>query len=172
MSDYTRASILVVDSNSESLFTMAAILIAHNQKVQTARDASLAFKIAQDEALDLLITDTRLKDGSGIRFSQEIRELPDHADLPVMFVTANQTPDVIRRSHDQGAAFYLKKPIDPTVLCELVAKSLWRPRMVKSHVEQKTIKMPHVSFANNPLVSPFEMGSNPDSVFAGAPTTF
>jgi CheY-like chemotaxis protein len=172
MSDYMRASILVVDSNSESLFTMAAILIANHHQVQTARDASHALKMACQDSLDLLITDTRLIDKSGISLVREIRQFPDHADLPVMFVSTNQTPDVIRRTHDTGAAFHLKKPIDPTVLCELVDKALWLPHLVKSHVDQKTIKMPHVSFAKNPLASPFDTNSSTDSFIAGTPITF
>ena len=172
MSDHMRASILVVDSNSESLFTMAAILIAHHHKVQTARDGAHALKMACHDSLDLLITDTRLKDKTGINLIQEIHQFPDHADLPVMFVTANQTPDVIRRTYDTGAAFHLKKPIDPTVLCELVDKALWLPHLVKSHVDQKTIKMPHISFANNPMASPWGTDSNSASIFAGTPITF
>ena len=168
MSSYTQASILVVDSNAESLFTMAAILIAQNHKVQTASNASEAIELADRETLDLMISDTRLSDKSGIELFQEIRQSPEHVDLPAMFVTANQTPDVIRRTHETGAAFHLKKPIDPTVLCELVDKALWMPHLVKSHVDQKTIKMPHISFAKNPLASPFDTVSS----FAGTPITF
>lgn len=172
MSEYWQASILVVDSNSESLFTMAAVLIAQNHKVQTARDSSLALKMAGHTALDLLITDSQLKSNSGMSLIREIRRFPDHADLPVMFVTANQTPDVIRRSHEIGAAYHLKKPIDPEVLCELVDKALWMPHLVKSHVDQKTIKTPHISFAKNPWSGQFGTGPFMDSISGGTPVTF
>lgn len=168
MSSYTQASILVVDSNSESLFTIAAILIAQSHKVQTASDASRAILLAQSDSLDLLIADTSLNDKTGIELIHEIRQSPAHADLPVMFVSANQAPDVIRRSHESGAAYHLKKPIDPMVLCDLVDKAMWMPHLVKSHVDQKAIMPPHVSFANNPLASPFDTGS----IFAGTPITF
>ena len=168
MSSYSQASILVVDSNGESLFSVAAVLIAQGYLVQTASTAGQAIRLAQHVSLDLLVTDTKLSDASGIELIHEIRRSADHEDLPVMFVSANQTPDVIRRSHETGAAFHLKKPLDPTVLCELVDKALWMPHLVKSHVDQKTIKEPHISFAKNPLANPFESAS----IFAGTPITF
>ena len=172
MGENTRASILIVDSNSESLFAMAAILIAHHHQVQTARDASLARKMACHDSLDLLITDTRLKDETGINLIHEIRQFSDHADLPVMFVTENQTPDVIRRSHDIGPAFHLKKPIDSTVLCALVDKAIWTPEVEPIHVEQRTIKIPHISFGNHSVASPFDTGSQHHSIWDGIPVTY
>jgi DNA-binding NarL/FixJ family response regulator len=39
-------------------------------------------------------------------------------------------PDIVRRSHEAGAAYYLRKPFDPEVLIELVSKALWMPHLV------------------------------------------
>jgi DNA-binding NarL/FixJ family response regulator len=55
-------------------------------------------------------------------------------DVPMMFVSATQLPDIVRRSHDAGGAYYLRKPLDPEVLVELVGKALWLPHLVQSRL--------------------------------------
>jgi len=85
-----------------------------------------------------------------------IRQHEEKSDLPVMYVSTGQSSGVIRRVHDFGAAFHLKKPIDEPVMIELVGKALWMPHLVRNQIEQKTMKQPHVSFAQNPLADPFE----------------
>jgi DNA-binding NarL/FixJ family response regulator len=47
-----------------------------------------------------------------------------------MFVSSQQLPDIVRRSYEAGAAYYLRKPFDPEVLIELVSKALWMPHLV------------------------------------------
>jgi DNA-binding NarL/FixJ family response regulator len=57
-------------------------------------------------------------------------------DVPVMFVSSTQLPDIVRRSHEAGAAYYLRKPLDPDVLVELVGKALWLPHLVQSRLSR------------------------------------
>jgi len=159
MNNLSQASILVADSDSEALFTIASILIAQNHRVLTAKDVNEAIGYSRTEILDLLITDERLSGGSGLELISLIRQEPSKSDLPVMFVSSNQTPGVIRRTGNSGSAFHLKKPIDTLVLCELVEKALWMPHLIRNHIEQKTVKQPHVSFAKNPLADPFTSSS-------------
>jgi len=163
--DISQATILIADTDSESLFTLAAILIAQKHRVVTARSTAFAAKLAMQEPLDLLITDTQIgnRDGAvheegevgGIELVRKIRKQEDKSELPVMYLSASQTPGVIRRVHDFGAAFHLKKPVNPQVLIELVDKALWMPHLVRNQIEQKRVKQPHVSFANNPIAEAF-----------------
>ena len=51
-----------------------------------------------------------------------------------MFISSSQLPDIIRRSHDAGGAYYLRKPLDPEVLIDLVSKALWLPHLVQSRL--------------------------------------
>src|SRR5687768_17803684 len=57
-------------------------------------------------------------------FRSELRKIPGMDDVPVMFISSSQSPDIVRRSHEAGAAYYLRKPFDPEVLIELVNKAL------------------------------------------------
>lgn len=154
------ANILLVDSDSESLFFLASLLVASNYKVITARSAHDAKRYSIGEPLDLLVTENRLSDGNGIELVKSLRENEDLSDVPVMYLSGTQKAGVIRRMHDFGAAFHLKKPIEPRTFIELVEKALWMPHLVRNQIEQSTMKQPHVTFAQNPLVDSFLMDPN------------
>jgi len=66
MSRIPKATILVVDTDPQSLFSLASLLIAQEHRVLTANSHLAAIALASQTSLDLLITDTRLGDHSGI----------------------------------------------------------------------------------------------------------
>ena len=71
---------------------------------------------------------------SGVELTRELRRLPGMQDVPVMFISRTQLPDIVRRSHEAGAAYYLRKPLDPEVLTDLVGKALWLPHLVQTRL--------------------------------------
>ncbi len=128
------AEILIVDEESISLASATEALDAAGHMVYQARDRRSALKIATTQALDLIICDVSIAGDSGIELSREMRRLPGMQDVPVMFVSKTQLPDIVRRSHEAGAAYYLRKPLDPDVLIDLVGKALWLPHLVHSRL--------------------------------------
>src|SRR6185369_9588956 len=128
------AEILIVDEDSLSLASATEALDAAGHVVYQARDRRSALKIATTEALDLVICDVSIGGDSGLELSRELRRLPGMQDVPVMFISRTQLPDIVRRSHEAGAAYYLRKPLDPEVLIDLVGKALWMPHLVHSRL--------------------------------------
>ncbi len=63
------------------------------------------------------------------------------SDVPLMFISSSQRPDIIRRTHEAGGAYYLRKPFDPEVLIELVNKALWMPHLVKTRIENNDLRI-------------------------------
>jgi len=155
MSQLSQAVILVADEEPDSLYSVASLLIAQNHRVLTADSFQSALAISNSQPLDLLITDTRMGHLNGCDLVCEIRRFEINSDVPMMYMSAAQISGVIRRVHDFGAAYHLKKPIAPQVLVELVEKALWMPHLVKNKIEASTMMMPHVSFAKNPNSNPF-----------------
>lgn len=128
-----QAVILVVDSDPILLTGTAAVLHSVGYECHCARDGQGAIKAARSLALDLILCDVSLGGGeSGLELCKNIRQMPGCIDVPVMFVSSHQLPDIVRRSHEAGAAYYLRKPFDPDVLIELVSKALWMPHLVSS----------------------------------------
>ncbi|MCI0359685.1 MAG: response regulator [Planctomycetaceae bacterium] len=128
------AELLVIDNDPLTLMGTAAVLDLAGYVCHCARDRQAALKTAQSIALDLVICDVNLGGDSGLDLSRQLRALPGMQDVPVMFVSSSQLPDIVRRSHEAGAAYYLRKPFDPDVLVELVGKALWLPHIVQSRL--------------------------------------
>lgn len=133
----TKPQILVVDPDPLTLTAIAAALHLSGYESHCARDSEAALKAAADEQLDLIICDTNLEGESGLELCREIRLMEGKEDVPVMFVSSSQAPDIIHRAHEAGGAYYLRKPFDPNVLLELVEKALWMPHLVESNLKQQ-----------------------------------
>ena len=136
MTKLTDPIILVIDSDPITIASTRSVLDCQRYRVHTAQDPDSALELSAHLNLDLVITDIRVGDRDGTELIQEIRELPGRSDVPVMFACASQAPGVIRRTHEFGAAFHLRKPFDPFVLLELVERALWMPHLVHNHLSQ------------------------------------
>jgi len=128
------AEILLIDEDLFSTGVAAAALEAAGYQVFQAHDRPAALRLARAQSLDLLICDVNVGGLSGPELCREIRRLPGMLDVPVMFVSSTQVPDIVRRSHDAGAAYYLRKPLDTEVLIDLVGKALWMPHLVQNRL--------------------------------------
>jgi CheY-like chemotaxis protein len=128
------AEILLIDDDPLSLTATAAILDRAGYSVHQARDRQSAMKAGRTIGLDLIVCDVNLQGESGLDLCRDLRRLPGMEDVPVMFISASQLPDIVRRSHEAGGAYYLRKPLDPEVLVELIGKALWMPHLVQSRL--------------------------------------
>ena len=130
------AVILVIDGDPLTLTGVAAVLDMAGYECHCARDAEAATKAVRSLPLDLIICDVNLEGQSGLELVQQLRQDYDKQDVPVLFVSSVQLPDIIRRTHDAGGTYYLRKPFDPDVLIELVGKALWMPHLVSSQIDR------------------------------------
>jgi len=128
------AEILLVDDDPVALASATTALDSAGHVIYQARDRISALRIARAEALDLVICDVNVGGDSGLELTRELRRLPGMQDVPVMFISRTQLPHIVRRSHEAGAAYYLRKPLDPEVLTDLVGKALWLPHLVQTRL--------------------------------------
>ncbi len=133
--------ILVVDDEQHVLDEVAAILARAGFACRCCTTAQEAVELTRATTFDLIISDINLNGRSGVQMCEEIKQCEASADVPVMFLSAAQIPDIIRRSHATGGAYYLRKPFDPVVLIELIDKALWTPHLVSAHGRRKEIVM-------------------------------
>jgi CheY-like chemotaxis protein len=125
--------ILVVDDETQVLEDVATVLTGANFNCRCCTTPDEALAAADVVLPDLIISDINLKGHSGLEMCERIKQNAALADVPVMFLSGAQIPDIIRRSHAAGGTYYLRKPFDPEVLLELVNKALWMPHLVHSH---------------------------------------
>ena len=129
--------VLVVDDETEVLEEVAAVLCGAHFTCRCCTTAEEAYAAAEASPPDLIISDINLHGHSGLQMCERIKQSEALADVPVMFLSGAQIPDIIRRSHAVGGTYYLRKPFDPEVLLELVDKALWMPHLVAAHSAQQ-----------------------------------
>ena len=62
---------------------------------------------------DLFLLDINLPDGNGMNFCQKVRQT---SQLPVLFLTANDTEEDMLNGYDAGCDDYISKPFSLAVL--------------------------------------------------------
>lgn len=116
--------VLVVDDERDALNEVEMVLSRANLACRCCTSAAEAIAAAEATPPDLILCDVNLQGESGLATCQQIRQQPGLADVPVMFLSGMQLPDIIRRSHSDGGMYCLRKPFDPDVLLELIDQSL------------------------------------------------
>ncbi len=133
------ATILIVDGDALTLTAIAAALHLCGHESHQARDCEAAMKAARGLTLDLIICDVHVDGENGMQLIQEIKQVPGQEDVPVIFMSSSQAADIVRRAHEAGGTYYVRKPFDPEVLLELIDKALWMPHLVSSRVRENNV---------------------------------
>lgn len=121
-------NILAIDDHPEVLSEIARILNRVGYGCLRACDMSSAAEAIAETTPDLIIADVSLSGHSGANFCDELKRRFDMEEVPVMFLSSGQSPDIIRRADTNGGTYYLRKPFDAPVFVELVEKMRRTPR--------------------------------------------
>lgn len=115
-------TILIVDDDPNILEVLCARLSAADFSVIPAGDGFSALKILKENRVDLLITDVKMPEMSGMELFNEVRKI--YPQLPVIFLTAYGTiPDAVK-AVKAGAVDYISKPFDGKSLVIKINKFL------------------------------------------------
>jgi len=77
--------------------------------VKTTVDGMEAFEVIQHDSFDLIVSDVEMPRMNGFELTAKIRENSDHANLPVILVTALETAEDKQRGMEVGANAYITK---------------------------------------------------------------
>jgi CheY-like chemotaxis protein len=121
---YERPLILAIDDDREVLDEVTAVLSGANLACHGCTTSEEALSAVQENSPDLILCDLNLNGESGLELYQRIKQQPGLENVPVMFLSTAQLPDIIRRSFNAVSTYCLRKPFDPTVLVELIDQAL------------------------------------------------
>lgn len=114
------AKILVVDDEPMIVTVVEAVLKEKGYSVFSANDASSAMEKVRAHNPDLIILDIMLPQVDGHTIHRMLKEDPKGKDIPVIMLTACAEFESMKKGMDSGAAAYLTKPFDYTVLLGIV----------------------------------------------------
>ena len=118
--------ILVVDDNSLGRMLVTGVLQATKLpglEILQASNAVEAAMILDRNTIDLLFTDLHMNDVSGLQLVQKLRKAG--FSLPIVVVTMEESPELLKKVLDAGATMVLSKRAPPAELqkaLELVGK--------------------------------------------------
>ena len=117
-----RKKILVVDDEPSVTGSLELILSDAGYEVVTAHSVADATGILKETTVDLVITDLRLSDATGIDLTMHIKRTTP--EVEVILMTAYGSIDVTIEAIKAGAYYYLEKPYTPDRLFALVDRAL------------------------------------------------
>ncbi len=114
--------VLIVDDVSANIDILKEMLCSEF-KVKVAIKGEKALSIALREPQpDLILLDVVMPEMDGYEVCQRLKANQLTANIPVVFVTANDNEDVTKKGMALGAAGYLIKPVSVDKLNELIQK--------------------------------------------------
>jgi two-component system response regulator HydG len=121
--------VLVVDDDKSLCETLAAALGKRGFEVEWRTDPSAAFDLAARDPFDVVVTDLRMGQASGLDLCARIvGELPD---VPVVLITAFGTLDTAIAAIRAGAYDFITKPIAIDTLSVALERAVERRRLRK-----------------------------------------
>ena len=116
--------VLVVDDFDDSRFSLSKLLEIEGYEVIEATDGAQAIEKALADKPDLILMDLSLPVIDGLSATRQIRQSADMKRVPIIALTAHDLIDIQHQAEAAGCTDYAPKPIDFTVLIDMMAKYL------------------------------------------------
>jgi len=113
-------TVLAVDDDPGILRIIEVLLTRNGYTVRTAPNGEKALSLLRNFQPAVLITDVQMPGMSGYDLCSVVKHDERLAAVPVVFLTAQGTPQDYKTGHDMGAVMYMVKPFKPERLLQVV----------------------------------------------------
>jgi DNA-binding NtrC family response regulator len=125
------SNLLIVDDEQGIRQLLTLVFERAGHRVRVAENGCAALAQLRTEAVDLIISDVKMPDMSGIELLRAARELS--SDVAIVMMTAFATVETAREAFKLGADDFIQKPFDVDELKLIVAKALEKVDLVKEN---------------------------------------
>ncbi|MFD3656460.1 HAMP domain-containing protein, partial [Streptomyces sp. NPDC058620] len=117
--------VLVVDDDARNLYALSGILELHGIQVLHAENGRKGIEaLSEHPGIDLILMDVMMPEMDGYEATAQIRQMPEHAGMPIIAVTAKAMRGDREKSLASGASDYVTKPVDANDLIACVRRWL------------------------------------------------
>lgn len=124
-----RPRILVADDDRWLLESMSDWLSGNGYEVSTASNLEQALRACEQSQFDLMLSDVRFEDGSGIGLIRKLQSR--HPELPVLAMTGYVGSEIACECIAAGAFDFLSKPIQDVDLVEAIDRAIEHKRIAE-----------------------------------------
>jgi CheY-like chemotaxis protein len=117
-------NILFVDDEPNTV-NVVKLLVELDQPewiFHSAYDGASALEIATQTPLNFVLLDISMQGMDGIEVCQRLRQMPNTAQIPIVMLTALDTPQRRAQSKAAGANDFWVKPFKPATIVKDIAK--------------------------------------------------
>jgi len=129
--------ILVIDDEEFILQLAQEILPRANYEIETVSDGNKGLELLETEKFDLLLTDIRMPDISGLDVIRHVRAR--NKEMPIVIITGHGTLDTAINAMRLGAQGFLLKPFTPEELRSAVAEALEKTRLLNENIRMRAL---------------------------------
>jgi class 3 adenylate cyclase len=123
-------ALLLVDDNEDNLYTLTQRLRREGYtSLTTARDGRQALELIRAQPFDLVLLDVMMPELNGYQVLEALRADERLRHVPVIMISAVDELESVIRCIELGAADYLPKPFNPTLLRARVGACLEKKRL-------------------------------------------
>jgi len=126
--DRFHANILMVDPQQDDLNVLRLRLSNEGYQISTAANLGEAVHHLEENTVSIILSEMEFEDGSGIDLIQTLRQFPQHAQTPVIFLTTVDDSSRISQALETGAEDVWTKPFYPDVVCMKIKRIFDRQR--------------------------------------------
>ena len=115
-------TVLTVEDSPAIRQVIVHTLSGAGYEVIEAGDGVAGLEKARGAAVNLILTDQNMPRMDGIAMIRELRQLPEHAETPILMLTTESSGEIRERGRQAGANGWILKPFEPQRLLEAIHK--------------------------------------------------
>ena len=134
--------VVLVDDDLVNRKIAQKILSENNIEAVTLASGQELLDYLKHDTPDLILLDIMMPGMDGFETLKKVRSLQDELDLeeiPVIFITSDETNESETRGFDMGVSDYIRKPFEPSVLIKRITNILKSQELIHKFYEEATI---------------------------------
>lgn len=131
----TPAKILIIEDQAPMRRNVALMLQLEGYKTCVAENGRVGIEVARQETPDLILCDVMMPELDGYGVVQALREDPNFATTPFIFLTAKSDRADIRQGMNIGADDYLTKPVVREDLLAAIQTRLAKAAVIRDRLD-------------------------------------
>jgi len=131
--------VLIVDDDTDILEFVKGTLRSASMMVETLSDPALTSEIIGDFVPEIILLDLQMPKCNGKELAAIIRQQPEHAAIPIVYLSAETDKDAQFDAMGVGADDFLTKPINPRHLIAAVRSRATRFRVLRDLMSRDSL---------------------------------
>jgi DNA-binding response OmpR family regulator len=128
---HDESRILIVEDNPVNRTLLQKMLESEGFDTLAVDSGEDCLQCVVVERVDMILLDVKMRGIDGYETCRRLRENPDFADIPIIFITSLDSRDDILKGYQTGGVDFIPKPIDKTIVLARVKALLTMQGLLK-----------------------------------------